>query len=153
MHPLDVQGEGAAASLARAPGRLLPARPLKPGKGQQHLMRLLELLARIAPASEEHQAQPFLELVRQQRAALPWGATLVLITGSASDALFNELFQARRAGLIPVILLVGKVPGVQPAREKAGFFKIPFYHLLNELDLDQWRAPSSGIRPPVEFMP
>ena len=77
---------------------------------------------------------------------LPWGATLVLITGAVEDDLFSEIFQARRAGLIPVIIMLGKAPRVQQAREKAEFFNIPFHHILNELDLDQWRTAAASSR-------
>ncbi len=135
----------AAAGAAVEP---VLARPLSLGKGQQHLMRLLETLARIETATESKHLLTFLELVHQQRAHLPWGATFVLITGSVDDALFNEIFQARRAGLIPVLILVGNVPGVQATRNKAEFFNISFHHVLNELALDQWRTAAHGFRQP-----
>jgi uncharacterized protein (DUF58 family) len=118
----------------------VPAHPLNIGKGQQHLMRVLEILARIQAASEESQAQSFLELVRKQRSTLPWGATLLMITGQVDEALFGEIFSARRQGLIPVIIMIGKVPGVQTVQEQAEFLNIAFYHIPNELELDQWRT-------------
>lgn len=132
-------------------------RPIMMGKGHLHLMRMLETLARVQAATEEYLALPYLSLVRQQRALLPWGATLVLITGGVDEHLFDEIFHARRAGLIPVIILVGKAAGVNQARQKAEFFKITFYHILNELDLDQWRTDVTGIRlshlPALESLP
>lgn len=126
---------------------LQPAQPLQMEKGHQHLMRLLEELARVEATRQEGQTMPFLEMVHQQRVHLPWGTTLVLITGSVDERLFDEIFQARRSGINPVIILVGNVPGVQAAREKADYFRILFYHVQNQLDLDQWRTAPGGTRP------
>lgn len=147
LDPLGVEGETNLQNLPVNKIAPVPANSLNIGKGQQHLMRLLEILARIQAAPEESQAQSYLELVRKQRSSLPWGSTILFITGHVEEDLFNEIFSARRQGLIPVIIMVGKAPGVQSVREKAGFFNIAFYHILNELELDQWRTAGSGVLP------
>lgn len=147
--PLSEAPDQPVAGAAGRPSRLQTASPLMLGRGHQHLMRLLEVLARIAPITElppEASPQPlsFLSMVHQQRANLPWGTTVVLLTGRADEDLFDEIFLMRRAGLNPVLVLLGVVPGLSDMRQKAEFFKIPFYHVLNELDLDQWRAAGRG---------
>ncbi len=106
----------------------LPAR-----KGQVHLIRLLDILARvIAPAKP---ALPFLDLLRREIVHLPWGSTLVVITPRVDEGLFDCLFQARRAGLLPKLVLVGKSAQSQEARQKAEIFHFPFQHVLSEGDL------------------
>jgi uncharacterized protein (DUF58 family) len=108
---------------------------LHPRKGQGHLMRILEVLARIKMGAD----LPFLDLINQQSAYLGWGTTLVLITGKADDALFDQLFRARRAGLNVVLILAGVVPDFKAALDKAKYFGIQAYHFENEHDLDIWR--------------
>ena len=79
------------------------------------------------------------DLIHQQYLNLPWGTTVVVITGQANEALFDTLFQVRRAGLNVVLVLVGPVPNVEDVRRQAHSFKLPVYFFLNEHDLDIWR--------------
>jgi uncharacterized protein (DUF58 family) len=55
--------------------------PLPARKGRQHLMRLLDVLARIKLAEA---GSPLPEMLRRESVRLPWGTTLVIITGMAS---------------------------------------------------------------------
>lgn len=109
---------------------------LPPRKGRGHLMRILEVLARVQAA----ETQPLISLLRQEAARLPWGATLVLITGSADEALFDSLFWARQAGLNAALVLVGQVPGLREAEARGRQFGFPVVALRNEADLDIWRG-------------
>ncbi len=106
-----------------------------PRKGQAHLMRLLETLAR----AEMSAAVPLPILLQRQRAQLPWGTTLIVITGSAGDALLDELYQARRAGQNTLLVLAGRGAPASEISHKAGIFGIPVVSIASEHDLDQWR--------------
>ena len=140
---------GKAAATATATGeRSLanrqPCRPVPSRRGRAHLMRLLDVLARLQAVETE----PLASLLNRETAGLPWGTTLVLITGQADDRLFDELFRLRRAGLNAVLVLAGQAPGaasqaaVRSLREVKALgehFGFPVYHFRNEMDLDAWR--------------
>ena len=109
---------------------------LPPRKGQAHLMRMLENLARISTLS----GQPFADVVRQQRHHLAWGTTLIVITGQADDQLLDELYQARRAGQnISLILVCPANLSATGASQRAAHFGIPLVTIHEERDLDIWR--------------
>ncbi|HBY07540.1 MAG TPA: hypothetical protein DEH22_07035 [Chloroflexi bacterium] len=126
---LYTNGEDPLAFQSRA--QFLP-----PRRGKGHLMRILETLARLHMVDGDS-----LSLARQiqnQRVHLPWGTTLIVITGSVDDVLLDELHQARRAGQNAVIILSGRSVGVVDAQARAGFFGIPVVHLSNEQALEAW---------------
>ncbi len=112
-----------------------PFRPLLPRKGRNHLMRLLELLARV----EFVQQGSFVSLLDKAMVHLTWGTTLILITGQADEALFDELLRLRQAGFNAVLILVGHTPDVQDAKTRGRKFGFPVFHFRNELDMDVWR--------------
>lgn len=109
--------------------------PLPPGRGRAHLMRLLDLLARV----QVGESRPLVELLGRQIVHLSWGTTLILITAHFDDALFDGLFQARRAGMNAVLIPCGPYPAAQETRRRAEAFGFPYYELLAERDLDRWR--------------
>ncbi len=106
-----------------------------PRRGQAHLMRLLETLARVEMTSETSLAA----LLQQQRYLLPWGTTLIVITGQAGDDLLDELYQARRAGQNALLILAGPVANPKEITQRASHFGIPVVSIASERDLDIWR--------------
>lgn len=108
---------------------------ISPRGGRGHLMRVLEVLARV----EAGEACPLVQLLWQQRPYLPWGATQILITPGASDEIFDALFQARRSGVGTLIVLIGGTPEYRLIREKASQFGFPLVRVEDESDLDMWR--------------
>jgi len=108
---------------------------LPPRPGQGNLMRLLEILARAQVA----ESRPLVELIQEEIARLPWGTTLIVIANHVSDDLFDALFQARRNGLSAILILCGYVEKLLEVQQRASYFNFPFYHFLNEQDLDAWR--------------
>lgn len=109
--------------------------PIPTRKGRPHLMRLLETMARV----QGIQTTPLHQVLHQNRIDLGWGTTAVAITGQADEALFDEFFQLRRMGLNIVLILCGEVIGVKEFKAQAGHFRIPFFHIRDEKDLDIWR--------------
>jgi uncharacterized protein (DUF58 family) len=110
-------------------------RPLPPRAGQAQLMNLLDVLARVEAA----ESRLFIQMIHQETVDLPWGTTVVLITGSADEGLFDQLFQLRRAGKQVTLFLAGQVFNPRHVRELAGQFRIPFYHFRTELELETWQ--------------
>jgi uncharacterized protein (DUF58 family) len=117
-----LSGEGSITSI--------PPRP-----GQGHLMRLLEILARAQVA----ESYPLVHLIQEEIARLPWGTTLIVLANQVSDDLFDALFQSRRKGLSATLILCGYVEKFLEIQRRARYFNFPFYHILNEQDLEVWR--------------
>lgn len=125
---LIVYGHDALSVDSRPPA-------ISPRKGQPHLMRILEVLARIRAAELES----FPALLRQHRVRLPWGTTILIITGSADQDLFDELVQAQHSGLIPVLILCGPHPDHRAAAQSARRYGIATHIFFDEKDLDIWK--------------
>jgi uncharacterized protein (DUF58 family) len=109
--------------------------PLPANKGQAHLMRILEVLARV----EITENSDLTALVQRQRYHLPWGTTLIVITGQASQPLLDELFQARRAGQDTLLILSGPSAYDPELARRAAHYGIPLVCIANERELDIWR--------------
>ncbi len=109
--------------------------PLQSHKGRSHMMRILDILARIRAAD----AEPFPTELRKHRVNFPWGTTLIVVTGSAEKELFDELLQSRRAGLNPVLILCGDHPNHRQAALQGKLYGIPSHIIWTEKDLDLWR--------------
>jgi uncharacterized protein (DUF58 family) len=105
-----------------------------PHKGKGHLMRLLETLARL----ELTESSPLAPLIQSQRYHLPWGTTLIVITGRAEDAVLEELHQARRAGQNAVLILAGRDAEPEGVRRRANAFGIAVHSIGTERDLSIW---------------
>jgi uncharacterized protein (DUF58 family) len=110
--------------------RLLP-----PRKGQAHLMRLLETLARVGMAH----GTPFLPLLQRQRVQLPWGTTLIVITGQVGEELLTELYQSRKAGQDVLLIQAGTVVFSPETITRAELYGIPLVPIPSERDLDIWK--------------
>ena len=109
-----------------------------PRKGKRHLMRLLETLARVQ-IIENSALVPF---VQGQRYQLAWGTTLIVITGGASDELLDELYQARRSGQNPILILAGRDASDETIRRRAKIFGITTASIATERDLSIWMQAS-----------
>lgn len=109
-----------------------PSHALPPRKGTGHLVGLLELLARIHPA-ESGPVAPWLMDIRGE---LSWGTTLIFISGQVSPETFDQLFQTRKAGLNPIILLTGRPPTLQADRVTAAGYHIPLYAAASQSDIE-----------------
>ncbi len=116
------------------PGGETP-RSLPPRKGGAHLIRLLEILARAGATRES----PFLPLLQRQRAQLPWGTTLIVITGQVDEALLTELYQSRKAGQEVLLIQAGAVTYSRETQTLAGLYGIPLVSIQNERGLDIWK--------------
>ena len=79
---------------------------IPPGSGKGHLMSLLEMLARLATDQEFD----FPGLLQRRAPELPWGSTLVVITGSVTPELTEMLVYLRARGFTPSLVLVQPDP-------------------------------------------
>jgi len=109
---------------------------LPPRHGRGHLLRLLELLARL----QAGETYPLVQLIQSRHVHMTWGTTAALITNHVDDALFDNIFQMMRRGIDCTLLICGPVAGFPAIQQKAGYFGIPMYQFMNERDLDIWRT-------------
>jgi uncharacterized protein (DUF58 family) len=107
---------------------------ISPHKGKRHLMRLLETLAR----AETVDQPALLPLLQQQRYRLTWGTTLIVITGGISNELLDELYQARRNGQNPFVIVSGTDISDDALYRRAKILKLPVYNIPTERDLKIW---------------
>ena len=107
-------------------------------KGREHLMNVLDLLARIqvAPGGE---GVPFLDLLNRHSMGLPWGTTVVVVTSREAEGLLNTLLALRRRGM--VVLLVTTCPDRDFAltAQRADQIGIRALEVRSEQGLDVWR--------------
>src|SRR5215213_697574 len=111
---------------------------IAPHKGKPHLMRLLEILARV----ESIENSALVPLIQSQRYQLAWGTTLIIITGKASDELLAEVYQARRWGQNAILILAGRDASDDAIRRRAKSFGIRVFSIATESDLKIWMQES-----------
>jgi uncharacterized protein (DUF58 family) len=109
--------------------------PIPARRGRGHLMRMLDILARVKTGG----ALSFVDLLRRQIIHQPWGTSLVLITSTAEDNLFDTLFQARKVGLDATIILCGLVDNWRTIQRRAETFHFPIFLIEQEKDLERWK--------------
>jgi uncharacterized protein (DUF58 family) len=113
-----------------------PSFPLR--KGREHLMHMLDLLARIEVASET-EPLPFLDLVNRESLGLPWGSTVVMVTAKEVENMLGVMLGLRRRGLSIILALL--CPGHEFALtvQKADQIGVRALRIGSEQELDAWR--------------
>ena len=119
-------------------GRLLfndaqstPSNPIPPRPGREHLMKVLELLARV----ESGQTTPFVEWLPRATLGLSWGVTLLTLTPRGDLATCNALHRLVRAGFNPVLLVLEPDLQFGQVRERARQLGFAAYHVREVDDL------------------
>jgi uncharacterized protein (DUF58 family) len=108
---------------------------LPPRPERAHLMSLLEILARVRVTS----GVAFVDLLRRTSVNLSWGATLTVITGHESEALFDTLVYLRRTGFTVALILVHPGRPSPQLKRRSDLMHIPIHRVWHERDLDTWR--------------
>ncbi len=97
---------------------------LFPGRRQEQLLHILELLAAVTPYASES----FESVLLQVAPRLPWGATLLVVSAVATPELWETLVDLDRAGRqVTLFTLVETPPEFPP-------IGIPVYHLPQLID-------------------
>jgi uncharacterized protein (DUF58 family) len=107
------------------PGSDQPLR-LLPGRSPNQLIRILETLAGITPFA----SLPIEEMLLQESPKLPWGATLVVVTGIAHEELLVSLLELDEAGREVVLFTLAAEP---PRSELPGILVYHLPHLVGDL--------------------
>jgi uncharacterized protein (DUF58 family) len=122
--------------LAESAGTV-PTLPLR--KGREHVMNILDLLARIEVASEQENAVPFLDLATRKSLRLPWGSTAVLVTAREVEGLMGLLLGLRRRGLLVMLVLTCPDHEFGSTARRAEQIGARTVRVWTEKDLDVWR--------------
>ncbi|MCB9137619.1 MAG: DUF58 domain-containing protein [Caldilineaceae bacterium] len=107
------------------PGSDQPIR-LLPGRGPNHLVRILELLAAVTPFA----TAPIEQMLLQEAPRMPWGATLVVVTAIAHDDLLATIVDLAAARRKMVLFTLAKEP---PVRLLNGVTVYHLPHLIDDL--------------------
>jgi uncharacterized protein (DUF58 family) len=131
---------------------------LPPASNEEQRKRIMETLARI----QTYFGNAIEDVIRTERSRLPAGATVVVVTGTISEALLETLERVRQSGHAVTLLFVGdgpaprKLAGVSVYRLGgestwqelvAGYTRMPVGTTPAEEDADGTRQPlPAGFR-------
>lgn len=107
------------------PGSDQPIR-LLPGRSPGQLVGIMELLSAVTPFA----TRPIEELIWREAPRLPWGATLLVVTAIAHDALLAALLDLNQAGRQVVLFTLAEEP---PTRQLPGILVYHLPHLVDDL--------------------
>lgn len=108
---------------------------LLPGRSPHQLTRILEMLAAITPfASGQIE-----KLLVQEAPRLAWGATIVMVTAIAHEALLASLLELSMAGRPVVLFTLAERP---PTEHLRGITVYHLPHIINDLILPTMVGPA-----------
>lgn len=107
------------------PGSDQPIR-LLPGRNPNQLLRILELLAAVTPFA----SQPMEVLLLEEAPKMPWGATLVVVSAIAHEALLATMLDLAAAGRRLVLFTLAEEPPKQ-LLSPIQVYHLP--HLVNDI--------------------
>lgn len=119
----------------------LVARPIPPRPGRDHLMQILERLARLEGAATHDFASFAIQATRR----LNWGVTLIVVAPDADTALSNTLHQLVRAGFNVVLLVIEPYSDFASVRERARFLGFHAYHVPDHRSLRRWQKAGARV--------
>ena len=109
---------------------------LPPRTERAHLMAgVLETLARVQLTPDA----PIATWLRAESARISWGATMVVITGRESEALYEALLGLQRGGRSPALVLIHPDPTPPALQGRAEALGIRVHPVRIERDLETWR--------------
>ncbi len=112
---------------------------LPPQKGRNHLMQLLEVLARVQFRDETH----FLKQLRHEAIHLSWGTTLIIITSHITEELQENILFLKRSGFRATLILVNPPRSrVKEPSQSSQELQLPVFKVRSEKDIEVW-APST----------
>lgn len=109
---------------------------LAPDRGRNHLMQILEVLARI----EGTEGSDFARRLQQETVNLSWGTTVIIITSVETESLLQIIFLLKRSGFRITLILIQPASYVYPrANSQAQSLGIPVFKVTREKDVEAWQ--------------
>ncbi|UCC52234.1 MAG: DUF58 domain-containing protein [Anaerolineaceae bacterium] len=153
IDPLQSSSNGDEPSFHEDSGRLLQQKSMDgssinlmppaiaPRNGRDHLMKILERLARI----ESDQTVPFDEWAASACLNLSWGVTILAITARGDEATCQTLHRLVRAGYNPILVTVEPDLNFGLVRERARRLGFRAFNVTRSSGLDIWRRPRRQV--------
>jgi uncharacterized protein (DUF58 family) len=116
------------------PADLVPD-PIPPKSGRDHLMQILERLARI----EAGTAPAFAPFAFQATQRLNWGVTLMVVAPNADAALCDTLHRMVRASFNVLLLVVERFVDFAAIRDRASLLGFRAVYVPDRRSLRQWQ--------------
>ena len=129
------QAVGLATNGMDPLGEIGGALLVPPRRGREHLLGVLDILARI----EAREGADFPGMLLRQSINLPWGCTIVVVTPTDTGELLPRLVQLRRRGFSVRLILVDPQGPFAVTKRRAQQVGIQAYRITSERDLDVWR--------------
>lgn len=124
--------ENIGAQLPSASGLIADSIPPRPGR--EHLMQVLERLARLEGAP----TVAFAPFVAQATYRLNWGVTLLAVVPTADETLCDSLHGLVRAGFNVVMLVVERYADFASVQERARLLGFRAHHVPDDKALQSW---------------
>lgn len=105
--------------------------------GRPHLMKVLELLARLYA----RESTPFAEWAPAACVNLSWGVTVIAITAQGDPHTCNTLHHLVRSGFNPILIAVEPDANFSQVRERARRLGFRAFNVVDRRDLAQWQRP------------
>jgi hypothetical protein len=120
-----------------------PRPMIMPNNGRDHLMAILETLARIEAA----RGSSFASWLSANNISLSWGVTILVISPIGDIEMCRNLHNMRRRGYNPVLLIIEPYTDFRAIERRARPFGIPVIHIANERVFRSWmKSKSSPVR-------
>jgi uncharacterized protein (DUF58 family) len=131
--PGEAEFDPISGRLTRHNGITLAPLPIPPRNGRGHLMKLLEILARV----ETSETAPFAGWLTGACLNLTWGVTILAITPRADAAVCQALHQLARSGFNPVLVAIAPQPNFAEVRERARRLDFAAYLVTRRAHLER----------------
>jgi uncharacterized protein (DUF58 family) len=109
--------------------------PIPPRTGRPHLMKILEILARLKADDTIH----FPHWLPLACHSLNWGVTIFIITPTANLAVSSALHRLAKSGYNPVLILTQNTPNIGEIRERGRRLGYVAYEVARPADLQRWQ--------------
>jgi uncharacterized protein (DUF58 family) len=123
------------------PQNQLTTPSISPRRGREHLMKILERLARI----ESYDTVSFEQWAIKACVNLSWGTTLLIITSRGDNATCQTLHRLVRAGFNPILIAVEGDNNFGLVRNRARRLGFQAFNVSAISGMDLWRQSRQGI--------
>jgi uncharacterized protein (DUF58 family) len=113
---------------------------IPPRSGRNHLMKLLEWLARV----QAGETRPLPDWLPQAAVSLAWGTTVIVVTASGDEATCAALGRLYRAGLNPVLVAVEPHAHFAVIQERCRRLGAGAFEVADESALRRWQLREAG---------
>jgi uncharacterized protein (DUF58 family) len=121
------------------------AQPVPTHDGRAHLMRILDVLARVELA----ELTPISTVLIREQPHLHWGTTMVIVAGGVSPGLLEAVLRARRAGIPVTLVLTDRHAPVGEIEQQQATLGVSVYRVAYTDQLRSALAPPAAAGPLV----